>query len=116
MSGKMYVFNHHLYEYRKGLRHLILFTTSPEMYPDIIRKLNKYEIVHIAQPVSDHKINVFFGHPTCVEAARRINIGRLDRLTPEEDFMLGTLLGYDPVQQSQRYLEKTDAGKVRSIA
>ncbi len=35
MSGKMYVFNHHLYEYRKGLRHLIWLTTSPEMYPDI---------------------------------------------------------------------------------
>ena len=116
MSGKMYVLNHHLYEYRKGLRHLVLFTAATEMYPEIARKLNKYEIAHIVHPVTDSKVNIFFGHPACVEAISRINIGRLDQLTPEEDFMLGTLLGYDPVRQCRRYLEMTTPDRACSIA
>lgn len=109
MSGKFYLFNHHLYEYRKGLRNLVLFTATVQMYPDIVRKLNKYEIAHIVKPVTDSKVNIFFGHPACVEALRRIDLARLERLSPEEDFMLGVLLGYDLVQQCRRFVELTDA-------
>ncbi|MBN2841683.1 MAG: DUF2023 family protein [Sedimentisphaerales bacterium] len=38
------VFIHHLYEYRKGLRNLILFTTWSENLGVIRSKLEKYNI------------------------------------------------------------------------
>jgi len=40
----MKVFNHHVYEYKKGLRRLILFTTSSLNEKSIIQRLDKAQI------------------------------------------------------------------------
>lgn len=116
MSGKQYVFNHHLYEYRKGLRNLVLFTTTADMYPAVVRKLNKYEIAYFVRSVTNNKVNVFFGHRDCVDAVNRMTADGLDRLTPEEDFILGVLLGYDPLKQCRRYLELAESIPAGAIA
>lgn len=116
MSGKLYVFNHHMYEFRKGLRNLVLFTTTKEIYEKIVHKLNKYNIAYIIQPVTDSKVNVFFGHPDCIEAVRRFTMFGLDQLTPEEDFMLGLMLGYDITKQCRRYIDLTNSKLALSTA
>jgi len=71
------VFTHHIQEYKKGLRALVLYTTKK---------------------VNGTKINVFFGNPICVAVIKQMNITSLSNLTAEEDFILGTMLGYRPKQ------------------
>lgn len=100
------IFSHHIYELKKGLRHLILFTTTEEHRLAIVRKLEAHGIPHLIQPVApgSHKINVFFGHPTCIDVLQTFGSDYLSELTAEEDFMLGVMLGYDRVKQCERYL------------
>ena len=57
----MNVFGHHLYEYKKGLRRLVLHTTRSEYREQIISKLEKRHIAYIIHDVTADKINVFFG-------------------------------------------------------
>ena len=51
-----------------------------------------------------------------VETVRRFVDKPLCELTPEEDFMLGALLGYDREQQCRRYLERTATTEQRRSA
>ncbi len=101
---KLCVFNHHLYEYRKGLRNLILLTTWIENLEIITTKLNKYNIAYLVQHVTDKKINVFFGNPACINVLKQINKDNLTEFTPEEDYILGIMLGYDRLKQCDRYI------------
>ena len=48
--------------------------------------------------------------------ARRIAIRPVCQLSAEEDFILGTLLGYDREQQCRRYLGKLDIGLPTLVA
>ena len=48
-------------------------------------------------------INVYFGAEECVDVVKTLN-PNLTRLTAEEDFILGILLGYDRVKQCTRYM------------
>jgi len=102
----MQVFSHHLYEYTKGLRGLILHTTKRENEPTIRRRLTKSGISHIIYPNGPNKINVFFGDASCVNVVRAIGKQDLRRYTDEEDFILGALLGYDIRVQCERYLSR----------
>ena len=90
----MKVFCHHLYEFKKGLRKMILHTTGSENRQFIEKKLQRTSVDYIIYEVSSSKINVFFGKPECVEVIRRINKTRLNDYTHEEDFILGAMLGY----------------------
>lgn len=101
----MKVFNHHIYEYRKGLRNLILHTTATANYFDIKSRLEKLCIDYQIYVLNDKAINVFFGDRNCVEIIRKINKEKLVEYTPEEDFILGTMLGYCRKQQCERYLK-----------
>ncbi len=100
----MKVFAHHLYEYRKGLRNLILHTTLAQHRPQIEARLVKHGVDYVVYPLSNGRINVFFGAEECVEVIRRIGKDRLNDYTLEEDFMLGIMLGYDRLVQCRRYL------------
>ncbi|HBM15190.1 MAG TPA: DUF2023 domain-containing protein [Lentisphaeria bacterium] len=101
----MKVFNHHIYEYQKGLRSLILHTTSKSNYFEIIRRLEKLKIPYQIYSLSEKAINIFFGDEGCIEIIRKINKERLVDYSPEEDFILGTMLGYCRKQQCERYLK-----------
>lgn len=100
------VFHHHIYEYRKGIRNLIL-TTEKGKYRDYIEnRLKNERIDYVIHEIADNKINVYFGEKSCVDVVKTFN-PKLNKLTPEQDFMLGIMLGYDRVKQCDRYLKRS---------
>jgi hypothetical protein len=104
----MTVFCHHLYEYEKGLRNLILHTTNIRVKQLIIRRLEKKEIPYVIYQVTAEKINVIFGNQNCVDVIKEIDKNDLKDYTVEEDFILGIMLGYDRLKQCERYLKRKD--------
>ncbi len=102
----MDVFTHHLLEYKKGLRTLVLHTTKVSNRDAIEKKLERAMIAHYIQTVNGTKINVFFGNSICIDVIKQMNFTSLSNLTDEEDFILGTMLGYDRVKQCERYLKR----------
>lgn len=101
------VFHHHIYEYKKGLRELILTTEKITSQEYIESRLKKEKIAYLINKITDTKINVFFGSDVCIKVVERFN-SSLNKLTPEEDFILGTMLGYNKLQQCERYLRMKD--------
>jgi hypothetical protein len=102
----MDVFTHHLLEYKKGLRTLVLHTTNVSNRDAIKKKLERAMIAHYIQAVNGTKINVFFGNSICIDVIKQMNFTSLSNLTDEEDFILGTMLGYDRLKQCERYLKR----------
>ncbi len=98
------VFHHHIYEFKKGIRNLILTTEKSAYREPIEKKLQHENIDYVIHDIDKNKINVYFGDKSCVDVVRTFN-PRLNELTPEQDFMLGIMLGYDRVKQCVRYLE-----------
>ena len=88
----MEVFIHHIYEYQKGIRNLILHTTDKKNIEIIKEKLNSENIDYIIYHLGKQRINVFFGAKECVEVIKNINKLSLTAYTPEEDFILGIML------------------------
>ena len=103
------LFAHHLYELDKGLRHLVLHTAPIEVVDDMIRKLKKNDVPFHIQELSCGKINLFFGERECVETIKKFKNKALNKYTPEEYFILGILLVYDPLKQTKRYLKFKNA-------
>lgn len=103
---------HHLYEYRKGVRRLFMMTLSRAALPPIEARLIAEGIAYYLHEVSSAKVNVFFGHSLWIETVRTVVTKPLCRLSPEEDFMLGTLLGYDGEQQCQRFLDRDEGRRM----
>lgn len=101
------LFHHHVYEYSRGVRALFLMTISSRELALVIGKLEAQGIHHFVQDVSPVKVNLFFGRPAFVAVARAFVTRPLNALTAEEDFMLGTLLGYDREQQCRRFLARS---------
>ena len=85
----MNVFNHHLYEYKRGLRNLILHTTKGSDQGCIEKRLQDENIGYLITKVNSSKINVFFGHRLCIEVVKSFNITALNKLTDEQDFIYG---------------------------
>lgn len=100
------VLMNHIYEYKKGVRRMVLFTCN-KRYEDIaVTRLQHQGISYLIQPVGNDRINLFFGRRECMEAIRLMVTKPLNRLTPEEDFILGAMLGYDICAQCERYCER----------
>ncbi len=104
----MEVFRHHIYEYRKGLRGLVLYTGKSELRHEIVKKLEEYNISYLVSNVSEDKINVFFGDPECVSIVKSFGDKPLYEFTDEEDFILGIMLGYCRKQQCKRYIKRKE--------
>lgn len=102
----MEVLVHHIYEYEKGLRNLILHTTSRDLKEKIEQKLNKRKIPYLIHEISGNKINIYFGNKYCIDVVKSINKINLTMYTDEEDYILGIMLGYDRVKQCQRFLNR----------
>ena len=100
------MFRHHIYEFRKGLRNLVLYTGEAVEQTAIETRLRRERIASVVQPCGTARINVFFGNPACVEIVRRFAERPLNQWSPEEDFMLGVMLGYDRIQQCLRYARR----------
>jgi len=103
-DGHLKVFNHHVYEYRKGLRHLAL-QTLPRAYGCwVMKRLDGLRVDYLVYPAGKEHINVFLGDRDCLEIVRLIGKFDLSRYTPQEDFILGIMLGYGRQQQFSRFL------------
>ncbi|MGD9658330.1 MAG: DUF2023 family protein [Methylocystis sp.] len=102
--------HHNIYEYGRGVRGLFLMTVSRRELALALGKLDAHGIHRFVQEISPVKANLFFGRPAFVAVARAIVTRPLNALTAEEDFMLGTLLGYDREQQCRRFLTRSGRG------
>ncbi len=100
------VFAHHIYEYKKGLRNLILHTTYSRNEEEVIRRLEREGVDFRIYKVTENKINVFFGEKDCLEVIDAIGKNSLTQYSDEEDFILGIMLGYDRKKQCARYVER----------
>ena len=96
----------HIYEYKKGVRRLVLYTFNKKYESFAITRLERQNIDYIIQPVGNDRLNLFFGKKECLDAIRMIITKPLCQLTPEEDFILGAMLGYDICAQCERYCER----------
>ena len=105
------VFSNHIYEFKKGVRQMVLYTVNRK-YEDIaVKRLTRQHIKYVIQTVDDEHINLFFGREECIEAIRMMVTKPLNKLTPEEDFILGAMLGYDICAQCKRYCSRKNRCK-----
>ena len=108
LPAEVRIFLSHVYEYKKGVRRMVLYTLSRKYLSFVTQRLKGQGISYYIQEVTPTKINLFFGHPQCVEVMKRIIKVPLNELSPEEDFIVGTLLGYDLCLQCDRYCTRKD--------
>ncbi|PID90878.1 MAG: hypothetical protein CSA97_00635 [Bacteroidetes bacterium] len=106
LSVDFRVLCHHIYEYNKGLRSLVLHTMCASERQNVESFLSQRGIEFCIQDIRKSRINVFFGNPNCVEIVRGFSSSALNLITDEEDFMLGIMLGYDRMGQCERYLRR----------
>lgn len=98
------VFSHMLYEYKKGVRRLALFTALETELPACIAKLNNCGVTYLTRPAGSGKVNLFFGECPCIRIIETFGAKMLNAYDEKEDFILGILLGYDITKQCERYL------------
>lgn len=104
------VFSHLIYEFEKGVRHLVLYTLAEEYVSFATNKLTNRGIDFFLQPVPERtSVNIFFGKEECLRTLKKFLRERpLNNLSPEEDFILGALLGYDLCRQCERYCRRVE--------
>lgn len=103
----MLVFNHHIYEFKKGVRDMVLCTLSGKLEEKVKAKLERNEISYMIQKLRNGNINVFFGKKECLVVVDKLCKDKsLDQLSAEEDFMIGTLLGYSVSEQCRCYCKR----------
>ena len=108
-NAEIRIFLHYIYEYKKGVRKMILCTFPRRYAGYMTERLAGQGIEYLIQDVTPDKVNLFFGRGECLDVIRTFVHKPLNRLTPEEDYMLGVLLGYDLSQQCFRYCERKRA-------
>lgn len=104
--NSMKLFMHQIYEYRKGIRRLVLCTLSPACARLLGERLDREGISWRIQPVTERKVNLYFGDQACLRVVGTFIDKSLNKLTPAEDFMLGAMLGYDIGQQCERFCRR----------
>lgn len=103
----MRVFYHLIYEYKKGVRNLALCTLTGDDEEKVRWKLERNAINYRIQKLKNGNINVFFGKEECIVVVNEICANKpLNLLTPEEDFILGIMLGYSVSEQCNRYSKR----------
>ena len=104
----MLVLMTHIYELNKGVRQMVLFTCNKKYGQQAVERLESQGIPYVLQPAGQQNLNVYFGRRECLEAIRLIVTRPLNQLTPEEDFILGAMLGYDLCAQCERYCKRKE--------
>lgn len=105
------VLMNHIYELKKGVRQMVLFTCPKQYEACATQRLRSQHIDYVLQPAGKNNLNFYFGRKECLDAIRLIVTRPLNQLSPEEDFILGTMLGYDLCAQCQRFCERKGRGK-----
>ncbi len=108
---EMKVLMNHIYELHKGVRQMVLFTCNKKYGEQAVSRLESQDIPYVLQPAGRQNMNIYFGRRECLEAIRLIITRPLNQLTPEEDFILGAMLGYDICAQCERYCKRKGRGQ-----
>lgn len=101
----MQVFYHNLYEYQKGLRNLALCTEKNDNLIPILKRLKKEKVHYVVHRVQE-KFNIYFGDIESIGIIKTFKTPMLNKLSDEQDFMLGIMLGYSRIKQCKRYLDR----------
>ncbi|MFA6990226.1 MAG: DUF2023 family protein [Candidatus Gastranaerophilaceae bacterium] len=113
----MQLFYHQIYEYQKGVRNLILATEKIENLEKIKIRLEKEKIPYLVHKIDKDKFNIYFGDQRNIDVVKTFNTYRLDKISVEQDFILGIMLGYDRLKQCERYLNKKNkSNKLEQLA
>lgn len=112
-TGKsaMMVFANHIYEYKKGVRRMVLYTVNNRFVDQAVKRLQIEDIPFTMQEVGNGRTNLFFGRKECIEVVKKMINRPLQQLSPEEDFILGALLGYDICIQCERFCRRSRLDK-----
>lgn len=105
-SEEMLVLNNQIYEYKKGVRRMVLYTCDQRYQDAAVARLRHQNIKYLIRPVGNGCMNLFFGRDECIEAVKLMVDRPLSELTPEEDFILGAMLGYDICVQCERFCDR----------
>ena len=70
LPADLKVFLNHVYEYKKGVRRMVLYTVNRKYEVFATSRLRSQHIDFLVQPASDTSINLFFGRPECIRAIR----------------------------------------------
>ena len=111
LTSELQVFLNYVYEYKKGVRNMVLCTLSNRYLEAASSRLRSQGICYFVQKAG-RNVNLYFGKPECIEAVRQFIVRPLSQLSPEEDFILGALLGYDICMQCERFCTR----KKRSLS
>ena len=106
IPAELKVLMNDIYEYKKGVRRMILFTCNRRYEAFATQRLSRQAIDYVVQPAGKENVNVYFGRRECLDAIRLFVTRPLNELSPEEDFILGAMLGYDICAQCERYCER----------
>lgn len=74
------------------------------------QRLQEQQMDYRNQELNNNHVNFFFGEKACLEVVRMIVDRPLNCLSPEEDFIIGALLGYDICQQCKRFCSWKEKG------
>lgn len=106
LPADMKVLMNHIYEFKKGVRRMVLFTFNKKYEDFAVTRLQHQNINYVLQPVGNNRMNLYFGRKECLDVIRHMVTRPLNQLSPEEDFILGAMLGYDICAQCERYCER----------
>ena len=106
MPLELKVLANHIYELQKGVRQMVLFTCPKQYEAYATKRLCSQNMDFVLQPAGKNNLNFYIGRKECLNAIRLIVTRPLNELTPEEDFILGTMLGYDLCAQCERFCER----------
>ena len=108
LPGELRVFLNHIYEYKKGVRPLVLYTMNKVYETAAIRRLRSQGIAYFLQDAGKNSVNIYFGSKEVLGTIQLIITRPLNELSPEEDFILGALLGYDLRMQCERFCSRKE--------
>ncbi|MBN2695444.1 DUF2023 family protein [bacterium] len=108
----MDILQHHIYEYKKGVRSLILYTFNKKFRDSVIKTVEKSAINYLVFDSKGDNCNLFLGDVICLDVILSIGKKSLNEFTPEEDFILGIMLGYDRRLECERYLKLREKDKI----
>ena len=84
LPSEMRVLMNHIYEYKKGVRRMILFTCNRRFEQQVCHRLCRQSIDYVVQPAGKENVNVYFGRRECLDAIRLFVTRPLNELSPEQ--------------------------------
>lgn len=108
MRKMLRIFNTYLYEVSKGTKPVALVTCESSLLNKCLPKLQKENMSYFVQKLSSDKINLFFGNSECIDVVKKFLNKPMCEFSPFEDFILGSILGYDIKLQCKRLLGRYD--------